>query len=186
MTSLRPAWLPTNENGGFYTPGRQYDLAKKLEVFQVYCSLIEDDFPERPSVRIVAKKARVGPTFAHNIIKEIDRYGGVFDPMDIKEHQKSERLGRTEGVGCRTLTPVHETYLLSLHAENLARPLNNYAMMLFQTFGIEVSTSVLSQIRTRAYVIRTRDIRSIRHSVRRVLIVVFYRLFVNRVHLSQR
>lgn len=145
MTSLRPAWLPTNENGRFYTPGRQYDLAKKLEVFQVYCTLVQEDFPERPSVRVVAKQARVGPTFAHNIIKEIDRYGGVIDPLDLKEHQRNERLGRTEGVGCRSLSPVHETYLLSLHAENPARPLNNYAMMLYQAYGIEVSISVISK-----------------------------------------
>ena len=121
MASLRPAWLPTNENGGFYTPGRQYDLAKKLEVFQVYCNLVEEDFPERPSVRVVAKQARVGPTFAHQIIKEIDRYGGVLDPMDLKEHQKNERLGRTEGVGCRTLTPVHETFAIHERREDGVR-----------------------------------------------------------------
>ena len=31
--SLRPALLPKNENGGYYAPGKTYDLAKKLEVY---------------------------------------------------------------------------------------------------------------------------------------------------------
>ena len=124
---MRAAWLPTNENGGFYTPGKNYDLTKKLEVYQCYCEMIIESFPERPSVRELAKVARVGPTFAHQIIKEVDQYGGVLDPKDIRQHIKDEKSGRTEGVGCRTLSTVHETLLLSLHAENPCRPLSDYA-----------------------------------------------------------
>ena len=63
---LRPAFLPKNRNGGFYAPGKTYDLTKKLEVYQCYCELVDESFPNRPSVRTVAKKARVGVAFAHH------------------------------------------------------------------------------------------------------------------------
>ena len=121
--ALRPAWLPTNENGGFYEPGKKYGLPKKLEVFQVYMELTIECFPDKPSIRDLAKRSKVGRAFASQIIKEVDQHGGVLDPEDIRQHRIDQREGRTDGVGCRSLSPEHEAYILALHAENPSRPL---------------------------------------------------------------
>ena len=110
--ALTPAWLPRNQNGGYYAPGKTHGLAKKLEVFDTYCTLVDANYPTKPSTRQLAKEARVGQTFALKIIQEVDEYGGVLDPADIKAAKK---LGKRTGIGCNTLTPTHEAFLLSLH-----------------------------------------------------------------------
>ena len=111
--SFTPATLPTNENGGYYTPGGTYGLSKKLEVYDVYLELIDETFPLRPSVRDVASRAKVSHQYAAKIMKETDKFGGVIDPKDLKQHKKDQRDGFV-GVGCRSLSVVHESYLLLL------------------------------------------------------------------------
>ena len=142
--ALRPAMLPKNKNGGYYSPGRTYDLTKKLEVYDIYCKMADESFPEKPSVRRLAERARVGTTFAHQIIKECDEYGGVLDPKDIQQHIKDQKEGRTEGVGLHSLSSEHEVFLLSLLCENPARPLHDYANKLFTTYGVCVSIPTIS------------------------------------------
>ena len=100
--SLSPAWLPKNENGGYYAPGKAND-------FDTYCQLAEETFPLKPSTRMLAKEARIGQTYTLKIIKEIEEYGGVLDPVDVKAAKKSKQ--QKSGIGCRSLTPVHEAFL---------------------------------------------------------------------------
>ena len=112
---LEASWLPTNEYGGFYDPGKYYNLARKLEVHEAFCLLADETYPERPTVRSVAEKSRVGPTYAHKIMKEIEAYGGVVDPEDLRKNKNVER-----GIGCHTLSATHEVFLLSRsHRRNL-------------------------------------------------------------------
>ena len=120
---FRPAWLPLNQNGGYYSPGKRYELGRKLEVFDACCFAAEDTFPLKPSARVVAKEARVGYSYARKVIAEIEEFGGVIDPDDLKAAQKEKH---DSGVGCNTLMPAHETFLLALHAVNPGRPLSDH------------------------------------------------------------
>ena len=139
--ALTPAWLPRNQNGGYYAPGKTHGLTKKrLEVYDTYCMLVEEHYPSKPSTRMLAKEARVGQTFALKIIQEVDEFGGVIDPADIKAAKKE---GRPTGVGCNTLTPVHEAYLLALHAINPCTPVHEYVKELFIQFKIMVSEATI-------------------------------------------
>ena len=110
--SFEPASMPVNENGGYYAPGATYGLARKLEVHDVYCELIKKTFPIRPSIRQVAELSKVSHQYALKIMDETDRYGGVIDPKDLRQAKKDEKEGFV-GVGCRSLTAVHENYLLA-------------------------------------------------------------------------
>ena len=139
--SFSPAWLPRNTNGGYYSPGKTHGLAKKLECYDLYCVLSEESYPNKPSTRLLAKQAHVGQTFARKIIQEIEEYGGVIDPEDIKAHKKNKR---DTGIGCRTLSTCHEAYLIALLISNPARTLEDYQRELFQQFYVTISESTLS------------------------------------------
>ena len=141
--SLSPASLPKNGNGGYYQPGATYNLSKKLDVFDAYSILSLKTHPNRPKVRDVASLAKVSHQYAYKVMKEVDKYGGVIDPEDLKAAKKN-KSENFFGVGCRTLSVAHESYLLSLHASNPARPLSDYVSELFLKFGISVSKSLIS------------------------------------------
>ena len=95
-------------------------------------------------MRKVAEMAKVSHQYASKVMDETDKYGGVIDPKDLRQAKKDEKEGY-EGVGCRSLTAVHEYYLLSLHASNPARPISNYISELYQAFGIVVSKQLISE-----------------------------------------
>ena len=71
--TLEAAWLPKNGNGGYYSPGKGYDLVKKLEVYDTHLDLVEEFHPDKPSTRQLAKAARVGQTFCWCSSLSVDR-----------------------------------------------------------------------------------------------------------------
>jgi hypothetical protein len=69
-----------NENGGYFQPGRIYQIPKKIKVAEIYLGLLEVRYPLRPSVNEVASMARVGWDYANMVIRELKYLGFIQDP----------------------------------------------------------------------------------------------------------
>jgi hypothetical protein len=63
--------LQQNQNGGFYQPGRMYDLPRKFGVGQTYLQLWQLSFPARPSASELARESNVGWEYADKVIWKI-------------------------------------------------------------------------------------------------------------------
>jgi transposase len=128
-----------NANGGFYHPGRMYDLRTKLEVGQVYVSLFAENYPTRPSIRAVAKEAKVERTYASKVVEEFVLTGTLIDPETIKQERLDERVPTFH------LSVEEEIFLLSLHTENPARPNFYYAQGLRDYYGTTVTPQFIGR-----------------------------------------
>jgi transposase len=140
MTPRKPS-LPTcqNGNGGFYQKGRLYLMPKKLEISYLYLDLCYESYPERPSQRELAVRAKISSTYARKIILELTNTGSLTDP----EVTNSERVREKEK--SLYLDPAEELFLLALRAENPARPNSDYVAQLYTFYGTMVSTSYISE-----------------------------------------
>jgi hypothetical protein len=74
-----------NRNGGFYHPGVLYNHRIKMEVGHAYITCFCDNYPHLPMTKAVAKKAKVGRTYASVVIEELLRTGTLIDPEIIKQ-----------------------------------------------------------------------------------------------------
>ena len=127
-----------NQNGGYFHPGGMYDLPKKMEVAAIYVELYWTMFPEKPTCRCLAAKARVGVKYAFKIIKELSNTGHVLDPQVLK---LSWTKPRTIGY---CLTTEEEIFLLSLRLEAPNRPNLSYIRELQEHYGKTVSTGFIT------------------------------------------
>ena len=127
-----------NRNGGYYHPGTMYDLPKKMEVADIYIEMYWELFPLQPSRRRVAEKARVSPSFAERVIRELTESGNVLDPESMKLTWDKRR-----GVGA-ALSTEEEIFLLSLRLESPERPNIDYIRQLEEFYGKLVSTGFIS------------------------------------------
>ena len=86
-----------NKNGGFYECGRFYNLAKKRQVARAFLELQEELSPLEPTIRKVAKKAKVGWDYAKKVVMELAVHSGfighLVDPAVI-HHAKTSSQGR--------------------------------------------------------------------------------------------
>ena len=95
-------------------------MPKKLEISYLYLDLCYESYPERPSQRELAVRAKISPTYARKIILELTNTGSLTDP----EVTNSERVREKEK--SLYLDPAEELFLLALRAENPARPNSDY------------------------------------------------------------
>jgi hypothetical protein len=140
MTNPRfiPGLVLRNQNGGFFHPGTMYDLPKKMDVAETYIDMCWTMFPDKPSRERVAEKARVSPSFAEKVMKEISESGHVLDPQLVKSTWRKAR-----GVGS-CLTTEMEIFLLALRLEHPERPNIDYIRQLNQFYGRTVSSGFIS------------------------------------------
>jgi hypothetical protein len=131
-----------NRNGGTYSPGRLYSIEKKMEVKEAYFHLQQEMFPKPPSFRSVAIRAKVDKKYAGRVIREIHANGDITDPFVIREANRLAIVHR--GPGSKTLAVADQIFLLSLRAENPARPLRSYVLELSNQQGKLVSESTIS------------------------------------------
>jgi hypothetical protein len=127
-----------NANGGFFHPGTMYDLPKKMEVSEIYIAMCWDEYPMKPSRERVAAKARVSPSFAEKIMRELAETGHVLDPDLLKLSWNKAR-----GVGS-FLTTEMEIFLLALRLEAPERPNIDYIRQLDEYYGMLVSSGFIS------------------------------------------
>ena len=130
-----------NKNGGYYIKGDYYNYATKKAVVDKFFEMWEALYPLRPSYNDVAIHMKVSKQTVKNFVNEYFMEGRIIDPMEKKVAKAMKPAG------ARTLTiilsPLEESFLLSLRAEDPTRTLKNYAVMIFQEFGKTVSTSYL-------------------------------------------
>jgi transposase len=127
-----------NENGGFFQPGRMYQLPKKTEVARIYLDLLELRYPLRPTVNETAIYSKVSWGFANMVIVELKALGAVMDPEVIRK-KKDNVVGPGQ-----KLSTVHEMFLLSLRTLDPSRPLYSYVNELNTHFGKLVSYQSVS------------------------------------------
>jgi hypothetical protein len=83
-----------NINGGFYHPGVLYDHRIKMEVGNAYIACFHDNYPHLSTTTAVAKKAKVGHTYASQVIQEFLLTGTLIVPEIIKQQDlMNECLG---------------------------------------------------------------------------------------------
>jgi hypothetical protein len=92
-----------------------------MNVSQAYVSLFQENYPTRPSIRAVAKKAKVGKRCALKVIDELVLAGTLIDPDTMKQDRLDKKVSTFH------LSVEEEIFLLSLHTENPARPNISYA-----------------------------------------------------------
>ena len=84
------AIVVTNNNGGLFVKGKRYSHAKKLEVAKKFLKLFVRNLENPPTVKAVAKSAKVSAFFARKIKNEIKILGDIVDPSIIKKYQKTK------------------------------------------------------------------------------------------------
>jgi transposase len=127
-----------NDNGGYYQPGRMYQLPKKIKVAEIYLGLMEARYPLRVTVTEVALSARVGWDYARRVIHELEFHGFIREPEMIRR-AKNHVLGPGQ-----KLSTVHEMFLLCLRTLDPARPLYSYVQELNNQFQKTVTTQSIS------------------------------------------
>jgi hypothetical protein len=134
--------IDTNSHGNQFVKGRSYDIAKKLEVAKVIAQMKL----ERLSIskRSVAKRARVGETFANKVINELKEVGAVKDPkVDFQPNRK-------RGVGSIKLSEADDIIIKQVRADNPQAPLAKYSAEL-ATLGTFVSPQLISAALKKRY-----------------------------------
>ena len=83
--------LLENQNGGFFQPGRMYDLPRKFAVGQIYLQLLEFSFPAIPTALQLARESNVGWGYAAKVISEIHLHDEIIDPAVIRRGKNVHR-----------------------------------------------------------------------------------------------
>ncbi len=140
MTPRKPNF-PTyqNGNGGWYQKGRLFLMPKKLEISYLYLDLCYEKYPERPSQRDFAARAKISTYYARKIIIELTNTGSLIDP----EVTNSDRIRSKEKV--LYLDPAEELFMLALRAEKPARPNTNYVKQVYSLYGTTILETFSSE-----------------------------------------
>jgi transposase len=128
-----------NNNAGLYHPGRMYDFRIKMDVGRAYVALFQENYPTRPSILAVAKKAKVGWDYASKVVDELVLTGTLIDPDIVQQQRVDERVPTFH------LSIEEEIFLLSLHTENPARPNISYAKGLRDYYDTTVSPQFIGR-----------------------------------------
>jgi hypothetical protein len=140
MTPCKPSF-PTfqNGNGGWYQKGRLFLMPKKLEISYLYLDLCYEKYPERPSQRDFAARAKISTYYARKIIIELTNTGSLIDPKVTS----SDRIRKKEKV--LYLDPAKELFMLALRAEKPARPNIDYVKQVYTFYGTTILESFISE-----------------------------------------
>jgi hypothetical protein len=72
-----------NKKGGYFQPGRMYQLPKKIEVAEIYLGLLEVSYPTHPTIKEVANLGKVSWHIVNQVILELKVSGAVQDPESL-------------------------------------------------------------------------------------------------------
>jgi hypothetical protein len=114
-------------------------MPKKLEISYLYLALCHEKYPERPSQREFAARAKISTYYARKIIMELTNTGSLIDP----EVTNSDRIRNKEKV--LYLDPAEELFMLALRAEKPARPNTDYIKQVYTFYGTTISESFISE-----------------------------------------
>ena len=114
-------------------------MPKKLEIGYMYLDMSIDQWPERPSQRQLATKAKISRYFAKKIIIELENTGSLTDPKVLNCEAIRDRENQYY------LEPVEELFLLALRAEKPARSNREYVAHLYSYYGTVVSTAFITK-----------------------------------------
>ena len=137
--------LHQNQNGGFFQPGRMYELPRKFEVGQIFLRLWELGFPVIPTALELARESKVGWEYADKVISEILLHDEIIDPTEIRLQK-----GVRRGIGMH-LTREEDVFLLSLRSEIPNRPNLDYCRELLAYSGTVISSSFVSDYFKKAW-----------------------------------
>ena len=118
-----------NRNGGYYEPGKQYDLSKKVRVAELYLSRSMDEGGGRPNISKLATDCHVGRAFVTKIEGELYAEGRVIPPDEIKLNMVNNRQ---LGAGAISLDP-EDCFVLSIISQashTIAEELRSGALLL--------------------------------------------------------
>jgi hypothetical protein len=118
------------------------NLPKNMEVTEIYIEMYWTMFPVQHSCRRVAAKARVSPSYAETVTRELSETGHVLDPEIMNQAWNKPR-----GIGV-LLSTEEEIFLLSLHLEAPKCPNMDYIRQLDQYYGKLVQTNFSSDFET--------------------------------------
>ena len=126
--------VKTNEHGGFYVVGKRYSDDRYLSFIETYHDL-KDELKKLPSIRQLAKRARISFKTARRTIQLVKK-GMVSFP---------KRGHGREGVGSiKQLTDEEEDFLLELLENDPSRSLDTYRIAMIGFSGKHLSKSFLS------------------------------------------
>ena len=131
-----------NRNGGYYEPGKQYDLCKKVRVAELYLSRSMDEGGGRPNISKLATDCHVGRAFVTKIEGELYAEGRVIPPDEIKLNMVNNRQ---LGAGAISLDPEDCFVLYQLYRKHPTRSLKSYVRELYYYTGTIVSESTVSR-----------------------------------------
>ena len=134
-----------NQHDRYYKPGKAYDYVTKCFVADVYIQCLLELFPREPPVSMVAERAGVCFSFAKKCIEELDTWGDVVDPDELKETRLQSTLMSSK------LGKIEEMCLLSLHAEEPRRPNIDYISNLLLETGTLVCSSTITNFFNRRF-----------------------------------
>jgi hypothetical protein len=100
-------------------------MPKKLEISYLYLDLCYEKYPERPTQRDLASRAKISTNYARKVIIELTNRGSPTDP----EVTNSERIPDAEKV--LYLDPAEELFLLALRSKKPARSNTDYVVQLY-------------------------------------------------------
>jgi hypothetical protein len=109
-----------------------------MEVSEIYIAMCWDMYPVKPSRECIRAKARVSPSFAEKVMRELAETGHVLDPELVKLSWK-----KAVGAGSM-LTTKMEIFLLALWLEAPERPNVNYIWQLNEYYRKTVSSGIIS------------------------------------------
>ena len=116
--------ISVNQSGGFYELGKLYLLSWKWEFATAYLKLWEDNFPMKPSMSSLVRRAGVTDKWARKVVDELTKSGQLKNPCVTKHNKNVAR-----GVGL-DFTLEEEVFLLALWIECLFYPNTDYVAKL--------------------------------------------------------
>jgi transposase len=132
------AGISINANGGTYKRGKAFDFHKKIALVEKYEELANLANGVPPSIRTLAKAAKVSRDWAKKVINELKSDDGLID-------SDSARPQRIKGPGSRSLDSFDIVVLLFLVTTKPQLSLQGYQRELFQRTATIVSRSTISR-----------------------------------------
>ena len=125
-----------NVNGGYYRRGVAKTLVEKIDVAGKWIEM-SNDCENIPSIRALAKSAKVSRIFATKVVDEL-KEGQIIDPKSLVKDIP-------RGKGSKSITDEDGVILLRMRSENNQRSLQDYRLGLHKETGKWLSRSVICQ-----------------------------------------
>jgi len=135
-----------NGNGGYYRHGVAKTLVEKIDVAAKWIEM-SNDGDNIPSIKALAKAAKVSWNFASKVVDELLKEGQIIDPKSLVKDIP-------RGKGSKSITDEDGVILLRMRSENNQRSLQDYRLGLYKETGKWLSRSVICQWFLRAHEFR--------------------------------